>query len=96
MNPSDYRLLLETVYDEWKRCHAQYLDLVRQIAGGVKVPPAIVAAVRAEVDLAMAELACMSHQTMDEEEIVPPHGAFVSTLVAMVATAAGDRTMTMA
>ena len=95
MNPSDYRLLLETVYEEWKRCRALYLDLVCQIACGARIPPAAVVTVRANLERAMTDLACMSHQTMDEEEIVPPHGAFVSTL-AMVATAAGDRTMTMA
>jgi hypothetical protein len=96
MNPSDYRLLFETVYGEWKRCHALYLDLVCQIACGARVPPAIVAAVRAEVELAMADLASMSHQTLDEDEIAPGHDVFVSSLVAMVTTAAGGRAMAMA
>ena len=61
MNPSDYRLLLETAYGEWKRCHARYLDLVCQVAGGAKVPPATAVKVRADVERAMADLACMSH-----------------------------------
>ena len=95
MNPTDYRLLLETVYGEWKRCHALYLDLVGQIACGARVPPATVATVRAEVELAMADLASMSHQTVDEDESAPGHDVFVSSLLAMVATA-GGRAMAMA
>ena len=90
MNPSDYRLLLETAYDEWKRCHALYLDLVCQIACGARVPPAAIATVRADVEQAMADLACMSHQTVDHEEIARGRDVFVSSLAAMVATA-GNR-----
>jgi len=71
MNPSDYRLLLESVYGEWKRSHTQFLDLVAQIACGGRVPPAIVATVRADVERAMDDLSCISHQCMDEQEIVP-------------------------
>ena len=87
MNPTDYRLLLETVYGEWKRCHALYLDLVCQIAGGARIPPATVVTVRADVDRAMTDLGCMSHQTMDREEIARGHDVFVSSLAAMVTTA---------
>ncbi len=82
MNPSDYRLLLETAYDEWKRCHARYLDLVCQVAGGARVLPAAIVTVRAEVERAMADLASMSHQTTDQEEIAPGQ-AFVLGLAAM-------------
>ena len=95
MNPSDYRLLLLTVFGEWKRCHALYLGLVCQIACGARVPPAAIATVRADVEQAMADLACMSHQTMDQYEIARGHDVFVSSLVAMVATA-GSQAMGMA
>jgi hypothetical protein len=94
MNPSDYRLLLETAYDNWKRSHALYLDLVCQLACGAKVPPAAIVTVRAEVERAMADLASMSHQTMDPEEVAPGQ-AFVLGLAAMVATA-GSRAMATA
>ena len=85
MNPSDYRLLLETAYDEWKRCHALYLDLVCQVACGAKVPPVAIVTVRAGVERAMVDLASMSHQTIDQEEIAPGQ-AFVLGLAAMVAS----------
>ncbi len=94
MNPSDYRLLLETAYDDWKRCHTLYLDLVCQIACGAKVPAVAIVTVRADVERAMADLASMSHQSMDHEEIAPGQ-AFVLGLAAMVATA-GSRALATA
>ena len=69
MNLDDYRLLSEVAYGEWKRCHANYLDLACQIAGGAQVPPATIAAVRAAVERAMTDLASMSHQSTEQATI---------------------------
>ena len=89
MNPSDYRLLMEAAYVDWKRCHALYLDLACQMAGGANVPPATVAAVRADVERAMADLASMDHQTADAEDIAPCRQVLPS-LEALVAASGGQ------
>jgi len=69
MNLDDYRLLSEVAYGEWKRCHAVYLKLACQIAGGAQFPPETVAAVLVNVERAMADLASLDHQSTEQGTI---------------------------
>ena len=65
----DYRLLMGTAYGKWKQCHAAYLDIRCQVAGGAQVSDVAIAEVRANVERALADLASISHRTADPEEV---------------------------
>jgi len=71
MTLADYKLMTAIAYGEWKRCHALYLDVACQLACGADVPLATVVKIRADVERAMADLASMSRQIPDPEEIAP-------------------------
>ena len=75
MNPSDYRLLLETAYGEWKRCHALYLDLAlysprvpyfRDDAGGWFAQPVLASTITCPAPNAGA---LRAHGRYDEAEV---------------------------
>jgi hypothetical protein len=71
MTLADYRLMMAIAYGEWKRCHALYLDVACQLACGANLPRATVVNIRADVERAMADLASMSRQIPDPEEMAP-------------------------
>jgi len=71
MTLADYRLMMAIAYGEWKRCHALYLDVACQLACGADLPLATVVNIRADVERAIADLASMSRQIPDPEEMAP-------------------------
>jgi len=84
VNLYDYRLLSEVAYGEWKRCHAIYLDLARQIAKGSQVSPATIAAVRADAERALADLASMDYQSTERAAILAVREALEHSLTEFV------------
>lgn len=70
MELTDYRLLVESAYGRWKRCHATYLDIACRIACGAEVPKSTVAVVLAELEESLADVVSISRQTAAPEQTI--------------------------